>query len=260
MVFCTAKNRPGARGLTSGWFSAQDFSTHSHSCEVPLIYFCVLSGVLLLRVNLSRVLGVSGQDRAVVVQLSMVHFRFLAGVKGIHRIFGKMPDWLKHMPNLYSGKNKLFFFQYEPGTVTSASYSLCLNLYLLPINTSQPASPQQEIHLVIKGILRLDFTSQLHNSQWATRCLRLPTTCRDPPLCCFYLTVNLKSSFSFRPSLVSLIKIKIRISWFANCNKSQGAVVRCDHTHIQISSKYREGNEFLHPNNLSCSQFFSPHR
>lgn len=213
MVFWTAKNRPGARGLTSGWFSAQDFSTHSHSCEVPLIYFCVLSGVLLLRVNLSRVLGVSGQDRAVVVQSSMVHFRFLAGVKGIHRIFGRMPDWLKHMPNSYFGKNKLFFFQYEPGTVTSASYSLCLNLYLLPINTSQPASPQQEIHLVIKGILRLAFTSQQSVSDKVSEASKNVQRSSS---------VNPKSSFSFRPSLVSLIKIKIRISWFANCNKSQG--------------------------------------
>lgn len=63
-------------------------------------------------------------------------------------------------------------------------------LYLLPVNTTQPASPQQEIHLVIKGILRWDFglfTSWTHqktvihapemsnltqcNSLWATRCL-----------------------------------------------------------------------------------------
>lgn len=68
MVLWTAKIRPGARGLTVGSFSVEDFSTRSHSCEVPLIYWeSAQGGVTAARVNFSRVLGVTGQERAVSV-------------------------------------------------------------------------------------------------------------------------------------------------------------------------------------------------
>ena len=60
----------------------KDFSTRSHSCEVPLIYVCVhKGGVTAARVNFSRVLEVSGQERAVSASVGVWGSVFVRGNK-----------------------------------------------------------------------------------------------------------------------------------------------------------------------------------